>query len=201
MSASRSVALTPSTLAARSGGTEFTAARTPFPASRLQCCKLRISSGLCFSWELQVHFKKLFFLIRIDNCLHLPTTLPRDTVISGDFTENAKGAHFRGAEEGAHRPGCPAEPAPARAAVDPGCLPARRAPCAPPARPPFHLMCRGVGSGAACSQGRCDCPSRWAALLRRWRAAGDAVAHWSHHTGSDSAGQGLVSSGSGKSEQ
>lgn len=53
----RSVALTPSTLASRSGDTEFTAARTPFPASRLQCCKLRISSGLCFSWELQVHFK------------------------------------------------------------------------------------------------------------------------------------------------
>lgn len=37
-------------------GIEFTAARTSLPDSRLQCCKLRISSGLCFSWELQVHF-------------------------------------------------------------------------------------------------------------------------------------------------
>lgn len=49
---------------------------------------------------------------------------------------NAKGGHFREAEEGAHRPCCPA---PSLAALDPGYLPVQRAPGSPPARPPFPL--------------------------------------------------------------
>ena len=121
------------------GGREFTAARTSLPASRLQCCKLRISSGLCFSWELQVHFQNYYsqFDMFIALC---PLLVPRGTLLfGGGFTWNAKGVHFPGAEEGARRPCSLAEPRALPGCLDRDSLPSQRAPGAPPARPPFPL--------------------------------------------------------------
>lgn len=132
-------------------GTELTAARTSFPASRLQCCKLRISSGLCFSWELQVHFKNYSSRSHLLIASFLLLLL-RGTLLCGVFLRGmlrvVLSVELRKKRVAfAARP----NPAPSRAAPAPSCLPARGEPGAPRARPPARLpfpLCVPLALGA-----------------------------------------------------
>lgn len=94
-------------------------------------------------------------------------------------------------------------PAPSRAALDTGCLPAQRAPGAPPARPPFPLSVSAVlGAEPPAPGDAATAPVMGSAPSpKAGGGAGDAAARWCRRTGSDSAGKRLVSSGSRKSEQ
>lgn len=189
MSAPRSVALPPSTLAAR-GGREFTAARTSLPASRLQCCKLRISSGLCFSWELQVHFQNYYsqFDLLSAPC---PLLVPEERCYLGVvlrgmltvfiFLELRKERVVLAAQP---------NPEPSRAAWTGTASPRseRRAPLQR-ARP-SHFVCPRRWEPNRPLPGTLRSRRRWAALHPRMQAA-DAIARWCSRTGSASVGKGF----------